>query len=486
MTTSSSLTDPPVSATDSQPKLRGRLGVVRLLFSVLAFNGPLAAVAGFSPVVIGYGNGIGAPVAYAMAAVLVALFAAGFTKLARHVDRPGGFYSYVTLGLGRKIGLGTSFLAMVSYYLLLLANYAFIGVSLQTLVRDLLNGPDIAWWAWALITAPICGVLGYLQVDVSAKFLTIFLAAELALILVYDFAVVGQGGAQGLSMRSFAPEEFLSGSVGLGLLFALFCMAGFEVTAIFRDEVRDPDRTVPRAAYLFIIAVATTYGVSTWVLIQALGEDNAVAATSADPMGSFLGTMQTFVGTVGVDLVTALLATSLLACGIATHNVLSRYIFNLAADGILPSGIAAVHKRHGSPARASVVVSVLSLVGLVAFIIFGADPALTYAQLAGGFSYGFILMLVLTSLAIPAYFLRVKRPAGVTLWHAAIAPVASFIGLGIALYLATTNLDSLITGGPVVVAALLTAVYGSVLLGIVVAAFTKRRRPEVYARIGRQ
>lgn len=488
MTTASSshLADPPEAPSPEAPQLQGRLGVVQLLFSVLAFNGPLAAVVGFSPVVIGYGNGLGAPVAFAMAGTLVALFAAGFTKLTRHVNRPGGFYSYVTLGLGREVGLGTAFLAMVCYYLLLLANFAFIGVSMQALVTGLLNAPDISWWVWALVTQAICAVLGYLQLDVSAKVLTVFLTAEVVIILIYDVAVVGQGGADGLSGNSFVPHEFLSGSVGLGLLFALFLMSGFEVTAIFRDEVRDPDRTIPRASYLFIVCVCATYGFTTWVLIQALGEKDAVAATSADPTGSFLGTVDTFVGRAGVDVVTALLCTSLLACGIATHNVLSRYVFNLAADGVLPSRLSAVHEVHGSPSRASMVVSGLSLTGLLVFIIASPDAARLYAQLSGGFSYGFIMMLVLTAVAIPAYFLRVQRPQGVTLWHAAIAPLLAFAGLATALYLATTNLDSLITAGGWVVAVLLSVLYGSVVLGAIVATALKRRRPEVYARIGRQ
>lgn len=486
MTATDAVADPPIrSDAAPAPKLRGQLGVVALLFSVMAFNGSLAGVIGFTPVVIAYGNGLGAPVCYAAAAILVALFAAGFTKLTKFVSRPGGFYSYVTLGLGREAGLGTSFLAVACYYLLLLGNFAFAGFAAQAVVHGLLEGPDLQWWVYSLVCLVICGVLGYLELDISAKFLIVFLAAEVLIVVVYDLAVVVQGGADGLSARSFQPDEILSGSVGLGMLFALYLMSGFEVTALFRDEVRDPEKTVPRASYLFIFAVSTLYGVSAWVLIQALGNDNAVEETLANPTGAFIGTMEKFIGRLGSDLVTILLCTSLLAAAIATHNVLSRYVFNLAADNILPARFAEVHERHGSPARASVVTTIASVIGIIAFIVTAPDPKHLYAQLSGGFSYGFIMMLVVTSVAIPAYFLRVQRPPGVTIWHAAIAPGIAFLGLGTALYLATANFDSLITGTTWIVA-VLTALYGSFVLGAVTARVLKHRRPATYAKIGRQ
>src|SRR5262249_23395665 len=101
---------------DESHRLRERLGVVQLLFTVLAFNGPLAIVVGFVPVIIGYGNGLGAPTAYVAASVIVGLFADGFIKMSRHVEKPGRVSThFVAKGLGRPLGLGASFLAVACY-----------------------------------------------------------------------------------------------------------------------------------------------------------------------------------------------------------------------------------------------------------------------------------------------------------------------------------------------------------------------------------
>src|SRR4051794_6473781 len=240
-------------------KLRGDLNAFQLLFGILAYNAPLVAVVAFLPLAIGYGNGLGAPVAYLVAGVVIALFASGFLKMSRHIDNPGGFYSYIALGLGREAGLGASFLAVVTYYLLLLGGYALAGVLVGSFVTDTLGGPDLTWWVWAAACQVIVGIFGYFNIELSARFLTFFLCCEALLILVYEAVVLVRGGATGLSTSSFTPHQVTSGSIGIGLLFAALSFSGFEVTAVFRDEVRDPARTIPRAAYGFIAVIGVGY-----------------------------------------------------------------------------------------------------------------------------------------------------------------------------------------------------------------------------------
>ncbi|MFE5702293.1 APC family permease [Rhodococcus koreensis] len=437
------------------------------------------------PITIGYGNGIGAPMAYIGAAILAALFAVGFLKMARHVKNPGGFYSFVSVGLGREVGLGASFLAFICYYLLMLGAYTYMGIAVRDLVTDMFHGPTISWWVWTLALLLVVAVLGYMKLDVSARVLTWLLAAETVVVIVHDVLVVVHGGAEGLTSNSLLPSNIFSGSIGLALLFAMLCMSGFEATVIFRDETRDPDRTIPRAVYGFIAVAGVLYSVTAWAVIVGLGESTAVATIAADPTRTFMQTTQMYMGTVGVHVVIVLLNTSLLASILATHNVLSRYAFNLGVDGILPRRLGNVHRVQGSPHVASIAVSIASLLGVLPVIVFHAAPEIVYAQFAGAFGYALILLLMITNIAIAVYLIR-KRPEGAGVWHRMIAPGLTFVGLGVALYLATTNIDLLITAGDGVVASLLGTLYGVVVAGVLLAIFLKRRRPETYARIGRQ
>jgi amino acid transporter len=479
--------DPDQSAlelTDSH-KLRGNMGTFQLLFTVLAFNGPIIAVVAFLPVVVGYGNGLGAPVLYIIASAIIALFATGFIKMSRHVENPGGFYSFVTKGLGREAGLGAALLAVVGYAMVYIGSYPLEGMFFQALLRDTLHGPDIQWWVWMLILIAVVSVFGYFNVEFSARALMVCMGVEAIMITVYDLAVVVQGGAVGLSSSSFAAHNIFSGNVGIGLLFAMLMFTGFEATVMFRDEVKDPNKTIPRASFGFIAFIGVTYGFTVWVLIQAIGPKDAVAATAADPTGSMLATVQQFAGRTSLDIITVLLCTSGFAAALALHNVLARYIFNLGVDGVISPRIGVAHPKHGSPYLASIALSAVVLAAEIYFILKKVDPLWVYAPLSGGFGYALMLLLFLTAVAIIAFMYRYK-PADTTLWHRLIAPALALVGLGTTLWLATMNISLLVTGGDWVVVTMFVVIFGSLVVGIGWALVLKQIRPSVYAKLGRQ
>src|SRR3546814_5404221 len=91
----------------------------------------------------------------------------------------------------------------------------------------------------------------------------------------------------------------MAGSVATGLIFAVSCFSGFEATAIFRDEVRDPEKTIPRATYLAIAMLTIFYTVGSWAFIQALGEADAVRTIAAHPSTAFFDMVARYLGTVG-------------------------------------------------------------------------------------------------------------------------------------------------------------------------------------------
>ncbi len=469
---------------DAGARLRGNLGTFQLLFMILSVNAPLAVVVGFAPVIIGYGDHLGAPVMFIAAGVIIALFAVGYTAMARHLPNSGGFYAYITAGLGRVPGLSASFLALLAYYFGLVGSYAYGGIALQPFVHNTLHGPNISWWVWVLILQAVTGVLGYFNLEVSARVLSYCLCAEIVIVLFYDTMVLVKGGAEGIGGGSFTTHAIFSGSVGIGLLFALTCFGGFETATIFRDEARDPLKTVPRATYIHVALVIALFAGTTWVIIQAWGPSKVVDAVSADPTGSFLQSTGHYAGRVASDIVVTLLSTSIFAAIVALHGVTARYAFNLSVDRILPKFVGGVHGRHGSPHRASLVTSAVTLGATVPFIVKKADPALLYARLMGVFGYVFIILLFLTSLSAIVY-LNKNRPEHTTVWHRTIAPILSAIGLGVATWLATTNFTLLI-GSDSLTTPLFVLIAVVALLGIVIALVLRTRRPDIYAKIGRQ
>ena len=475
---------------DGQPdevekKLHGHMGVFDIVFTVLAFNAPMSVFVGFITVIVGYGNGLGAPLTFIAAGCLMLIFAVGFTAMSRYLPNPGAFYAYITAGLGRPVGLGASFVAIVSYFFILIGGYAFGGLSLQTLVRDTLHGPDIEWWIYTMVVMGVVAVLGYFSINLSAKILMVCMILESLMMVTYDTVVFARGGESGIHFNSFTPHEAFSGELGLAVIFGIVCFSGFEATAVFREEARDPERTVPRATYTAILFLLTLYALTAWAMINGIGESQVVEASALDPTGTALGTARDYLHTVGVDIITVLLCTSIFAANLATHNVSTRYIYSLSVDRIFPKVFASVHRFHVSPYRASIAVTVISYGSLAACIVFNGQAGTLYATLVGIGGYSLIMLLLLTSIAVVAYF-RQHSEHGVDLWRSVIAPIVATALLAAAFVIASRNVDVMIGGSHSLANFLIGLFLGLLVLGVVVAVILRRTHPSVYQRIGRQ
>ncbi|GAB3001379.1 APC family permease [Streptomyces pseudoechinosporeus] len=473
------------SLSHNETRLRGNLGIFHLFFSVMAWNAPLVIVVGVIPIMLVVGTGIGTPIAFITAGLIIGAFAVGFTRMARVLPNPGAFYSYITAGLGRAVGLGSGLMALVGYFCAYTGTFSFGGVVLNSLIHNTFHGPDLPWWVLGTLFWAAAGLLGYLRLDLSAKVLAVFLAGEVAVVVVYDVLVLAKGGASGLSAAPFETGNWFQGSFGIALLFGLGMYGGFEITALFRDEVRNPARTVPRATYAVIIFAMVFYSLTAWLYINALGVDQAVAAAGENPTGSIEGTMQQFGGKLLLDSATVLVNTSTFAVVLAGHNIVSRYVFNLSADRILPKGLSGVHAKFGSPHTASMAVSIAALGVNIPVIVLDVDPVQFYAAALGITSLVLVLAILLTNIAVPVYM---RKHGGdlFSVWATVVCPLIAGVGLVTGVVMAVTNFELLIGGSTVLANTLLLFIAAVFVGGVVLAIVYRRSRPEVYAKIGRQ
>ena len=350
-------------------------------------------------------------------------------------------------------------------------------------MKHLFNSTTLVWWTYSLFLLALISVFGYLRITFSARILTIALACEVLLIFVWELSVAWTKGAAALSPTWLTPSATLSGSIGLGLLFGVTSFAGFEATAVFREEARNPEVMVPRATYCAVLLLTLLFSSASYFLICAYGSEAVMARASADAASISLDAIGLFLGKAGLETVNVLLCTSVFACLLALHNILARYVYCLSIDGTFPRAWAAVHERHGSPHRASVFVTVVMLIIVVGAIECGVVPYEGYAILTGVGGYALLLLLILTSLSVLAFFaFKVK---GASIWKTKLAPLIGFLLLSSAGFLATMNLEVL-TGNVQIAEALVAIIFGTLAAGCLYARRLKKTKPAVYAAIGRQ
>ncbi|KAA0109683.1 APC family permease [Mycolicibacterium sp. P9-22] len=431
-----------LSGVPGERKLRGNLGVASIVFMVVAAAAPLGVVGGVFPLGIAGGNGAGFPATFIVSTVILLLFAVGFTALTPFVEEAGAFFSYVRHSLGFSTGIGFGFVALVSYVALEAGVYGLLGPAGVGVVT-LFGGTEIPWWVLAALAFAVTTFLGYRNIQLSSRVLGVLLTAEIAIILVLDLVIVARGGGDdGLSTGVVNPSTVFSGSLGIGLLFAMLSYIGFEATAIFRDEAKDPERTIPRATYAALLLIGGFYAITSWALISAWGDTRAVEQAT-DSGGTFLSDVaQTYIETAGNDIITVLYFTSLFACILAFHNVASRYVFALSQHRVLPQSLGVAHAAHGSPHKASLWISGVVAISIALAVLFGLDPvAQFYTWFAAATTVGFVVLLIATSVAVLVFFAGDRR--GYSQWRVRIAPALGLIGLGVTLVLILTNLEGL-------------------------------------------
>jgi amino acid transporter len=487
-----------ISSRDDVHKLhKGAVGLGGVLFLTVTGAAPIAAMLFNTPILVGYGEGLGAPAGFLVATIVLTIFSVGYVAMARKKTTAGGFYSYISHGLGRELGFGAGFGSVVAYSVFeasLAGGFAyFLFLKLKS------YGVTIQWPWLALAMIIIIGVLTYFDVSLSAKVLAVGLVSEVLILVYFDIMLFANG--HGVDWQAVNPVnafkslpasgKIAAGAVGIGLFYAFWSWVGFEMAPNYGEESRDPKKNVPRAMYISVIGLGVFYTLTSWASMAGYPSVNAAAAQSqTDAANYFLLPAGQFAGHWVASVMSYLIITGAFACGMAFHNTTARYFYSLGRDGMAPPALGRTHPRWKSPHIASVTQSVIAaiIIGLFAIFTGSDDPSSqAYLQLYGLMAMlGVIIILsvqALVSLAILIYYERYHRDE-VHWWKTRLAPVLAFITQGYVVYLLFQNVDFLGSGygyaklfGPIDLVVLL--------IGVGIAFYYKRYRPDKFEKVGR-
>jgi len=455
-----------------QPGLkRDAISSAGIVFLVLAAASPLIGLTGAVPSAMVVGNGLGAPLAYVAVGLVLLVFCVGFVAMSRQVTNAGALYAYVGRGLGLRTGLGAAGVAVWAYTAIQAAVYGFFGV-VGSATLESWTGLSLPWWVLTIALVVLVQVFGYLHIELGARVLGVLMVLEWGTMILLGVVILIRGGAgEGLGVSQvFSTDTVLSGAPGVALVFGFASMFGFESSAIYGEEARSPKRTVARATYLSVLLITGFFLFTSWALIVGHGPSGAVAAAggaleSGDPASYVFGAGGTYLGAWAPHAMSVFVITSMFAAALAFHNGISRYLFTLGRDGVLPSGLSTVHPRTRAPFVASVTQTVSILVLMVPFMIAGADPVATLFFWGSGIAVvGIVVLYGLSSVATFRYFQAHPELDG-RAWHTKIAPLVSALVMAAALVLILANFDTLVGGSMATVVTLALTVPLAFVLG---------------------
>ena len=124
----------------------------------------------------------------------------------------------------------------------------------------------------------------------------------------------------------------------------LWAYDGFADLSFASGEVRDPQRTLPRAIIVGTLAIVAIYLAANAAYLYV----TPVAAMAGSRLIA-ADTMEAVIGPAGADAVAAAVAISAFGALIATMLVAPRVFFAMAEDGLFFRRVARVHPRYGTP-----------------------------------------------------------------------------------------------------------------------------------------
>ena len=91
------------------------VGLIGVLFLTVTGAAPMSAMLGNVPFAAGYGIGVHTPAAFLLATIVLTIFSVGYAAMAGRVSTVGGFYSFISQGLGREVGMSAGLTSLACY-----------------------------------------------------------------------------------------------------------------------------------------------------------------------------------------------------------------------------------------------------------------------------------------------------------------------------------------------------------------------------------
>ncbi len=344
--------NPEALETDArEPQLVRAIGLRQFTASIV--NVTVGAGIFVLPAAVAANLGAAAPAAYLVCAVAMALIVGSFAIAGSRVSVTGGIYAYVEVAFGPFVGV----LAGMVQWLVLWLTAAGLTSAFADQVGLLLPAAA-AGIPRLVVIALTLGLLAFVNVrgvKPGARLVEgITVAKLLPLALLIGVGVFAIDPAH-LAWPGWPGGEALGGAV----LLLIFAFAGIEVALVPSGEVREPERTVPRAIGLALTLTTLLYLAIQAVAQGVLGGDLQQEASA--PLAAAAGRL---LGDWGRTLV--LLGGTVSMFGYLSGDMLAspRSIFAYGRDALLPRLFASVHPRFRTPHVA--IVTHALLVGAVA------------------------------------------------------------------------------------------------------------------------
>lgn len=379
-----------------------------------------------------YGSGVEItdgrlPAAFLVATVAMLFTAVAYAVMARENPKAGSAYSYATEAFGPHIGFLTGWAMLIDYILIPMINFLLIGIYAAE------QWPILPQWAWTLASLLFVWVLNLIGVTANARLNII--AVALSSITALSFAVLSiiysLNHPTGVNpMAGFIPNHGF-GPIMAGASVLALSFLGFDAVSAMSEEAKRPTKDVPRAIIATVAIGGCVFMLIAWA--GSLIVPDWKTLTNLDAAGIEMMTMVG--GTLMSSFFVFVYVAGSVFGGSAAQASVSRVLFAMGRDRVLPGVFAYVHPKSRTPVVAATVVAAVSLIAL--FI--DLDTAISVINFGALTAFSMVNAAVIKT--------KLFRPGRRSAWEIVAYGITPLIGLALTVWLWTSLTSTALTTG---------------------------------------
>jgi amino acid transporter len=328
--------------------------------------------------------------------------ALSLAELAAAMPRTGGIYEYLRRAYGPRVAFLLGWTKLTLLIPSAVGSFAKLAaeatVSMAGLSPD--STRDTAIAMGFIVVATGANLVAVRQNAIQQAVVTVAKYVGVAFLGVVGlFAAVQAGASVAVppDAPAFADHVTLTGCFA-ALVSVMWAYDGWADLSTLSGEVRDPQRTLPRALALGTLGIVVVYLLANAGYARVLGlEGLRRSTTGANMPAANLATLT--LGAAGRTALGALILTSCFGGTMSSLLTGPRVFVAMASDGLFPAWIGRVSQPSGVPRRAVVVAASLGVVYV---------SSSSFEQLTEAFVYGFFPFYMLAVGA--TYVLRRRAP----------------------------------------------------------------------------
>ncbi|QOH81479.1 APC family permease (plasmid) [Plesiomonas shigelloides] len=366
-----------------KPQLKKTLSLWQVVMMGLAYLTPMAVFDTFG-IVTDITDGH-VPSSYLIALIGVLFTALSYGKLVRRFPSAGSAYTYAQKAFNPYIGFMVGWSSLLDYLFMPMINALLAKIYLTALF------PNVEPWIFIFGFVSLMTFMNLRGINVVANLNSMIVTLQIAIIVVF-ISLVAYGVYQGEGLGTVASTKpFFSENAHVlpmltGATILCFSFLGFDGISSLSEETPNAERVVPKAIFLTaliggVIFISVSYFLQLYFPdISRFHDPDAVLPEIALYVG----------GKLFQSVVLCLTTVAVLASGMASHAGVSRLLYVMGRDAVLPEKVFGfVHSKWHTPAINVLLVGAIALsavsfdlVTATALVNFGALVAFTFVNLA--------------------------------------------------------------------------------------------------------